>query len=46
MWRSILSGDTFIEIREKRRRKKCMYIVCALIIIVAMLMCTVASFKS
>ena len=46
MRKSILSGDNMLRWKEKKMRKKCMYIAFAVLIAVALLMCTVASFRS
>ena len=46
MWKTILSRDNLLKSKERKRRKKCIYIALWIIIAVAVLMCTVASFKS
>lgn len=43
MRKSILSGDNMLKWKEKKLRKKCMYITFAILITVAVLMCAVAS---
>ena len=45
MRKTILSADIILKNKQRKRRKKCIYIAFAIIIVVAVLMCTVASVK-